>query len=182
LATVVAPEDRKIPFRPRKNGGRIYTADGRKICAHCKEAKDTSEYSGGKAGLDSMGRKRLSTYCKPCDSKLASARNRKHPERSRLRGRESTARLRQEALDAYGRKCSCCGETAEQFLSIEHLNRDGRAHIKEVGWGFAIYRDLKKRGWPKDNYTLYCMNCNWGSRRTGICPHMMARLLEEVAA
>lgn len=82
-------------------------------------------------------------------------------------------------LDAYGRKCVCCGETEEAFLTLEHVNRDGAAHRRQVQG--AIYWDLKRRGWPKDGYTVLCMNCNWARRNGDPCPHELARHAEPAA-
>jgi hypothetical protein len=76
-------------------------------------------------------------------------------------------------LAAYGGRCSCCGETETAFLTLEHLNGDGAAHRREVHDAVA---DLRRRGWPKGEHTVLCMNCNW-ARRVGRCPHEMARVV-----
>jgi hypothetical protein len=34
-----------------------------------------------------------------------------------------------------------------------------------------VYRDLKKRGWPQEGYTVLCMNCNFAQRFGHRCPH-----------
>jgi hypothetical protein len=31
--------------------------------------------------------------------------------------------------------------------------------------------DLKRQGWPKDGYTVLCLNCNIAKGATGTCPH-----------
>ncbi len=80
--------------------------------------------------------------------------------------------LRLEFIAAYGGKCECCGEPNYAFLTLEHKNRDGKQHRKETsGSSLKILTQLKEQGWPKTNYALFCMNCNWGSRWTGVCPH-----------
>jgi len=96
----------------------------------------------------------------------------------RARGREirqkirlKAAAVRAEMMAAYGGRCECCGEQNPGFLTIEHKRRDGSAHRRRLGGPDKILADLKRRGWPKDDYALMCMNCNWGRRRTGICPH-----------
>lgn len=85
--------------------------------------------------------------------------------------------LRFEVFSAYGGKCSCCGETNYGFLSIDHINRDGKAdrakHRNRFG---QLYSWLKENDYPRDRYRLMCMNCNWGSRHTGTCPHKAERL------
>ena len=75
---------------------------------------------------------------------------------------------KQEIIDAYGGSCVCCGETAVEFLSTDHINGDGKQHRQKVS---SVYADLKKRGFPQDNYRLLCMNCNFATGQFGYCPH-----------
>ena len=87
-----------------------------------------------------------------------------------------TARqLRAEVLFAYGNRCSCCGINTEAFLTIDHINRGGRKHRAQVHG--KVYADLKRRGWPKDEYRLLCMNCNWATRFGQACPHEIEYLV-----
>ena len=85
--------------------------------------------------------------------------------------RKSRQKIRDEFFDEYGGKCSCCGERRRPFLCLEHIYHDGALHRKKVGGGTAIYQFLKKHGWPKDRYTILCMNCNWATRDGSSCPH-----------
>ncbi len=99
------------------------------------------------------------------------------PEKARQQSRESQARTRQrnrdELLAAYGGKCACqkCPETNPAFLTLEHIGFTGKAHRRAVG--SHTYADLRRRGYPREGYTLLCWNCNAGSRFTGVCPHMI---------
>lgn len=96
----------------------------------------------------------------------------KDPERYRKYAKDSRARLRQEFFIAYGNECACCHETEQAFLTLEHKNRDGAAHRKAVGHtSTEVLRDLRKRGWPKDDYEILCFNCNRATHEQGICPH-----------
>lgn len=79
--------------------------------------------------------------------------------------------IRREMFEAYGSKCNCCGETHKEFLTLEHLNGTGAEHRKKVGGGWGAVMDLRKRGWPKEGYTVLCMNCNFATRFNAICPH-----------
>jgi hypothetical protein len=112
--------------------------------------------------------------CSRCHSK---ARYDENPERARESSRRAQARgrakLRAELLAAYGGRCACprCPETNQAFLTLEHVNRDGGTHRKQVG--SHSYADLRRRGFPQEGYTLLCWNCNAGSRFTGVCPHML---------
>lgn len=76
--------------------------------------------------------------------------------------------LREKILFAYGNKCSCCGETEQDFLTLEHKNKDGAKHRKEIG--SHIYRDVVKQGYP-DIFTLLCYNCNCSQNWNRVCPH-----------
>lgn len=59
-------------------------------------------------------------------------------------------------------------------MTIDHIKNDGSAHRKEVG-ASSLYRWLRKRGYPRDNFQLLCMNCNFSKGRYGNCPHEVAR-------
>jgi hypothetical protein len=81
-------------------------------------------------------------------------------------------KLRLEMISAYGGKCVCCGETIPEFLSIDHINNDGyEKRIDGEQSGAALYKALKRQGWPSDNYQLLCMNCNFAKGHFGACPH-----------
>ena len=78
--------------------------------------------------------------------------------------------FQQEMVEAYGGKCTCCGETHPKFLTLEHLK--GGGHKDRRGGAYVLLRRLKRLGWPKDNYTVLCFNCNCGKyRNKGTCPH-----------
>lgn len=81
-------------------------------------------------------------------------------------------RDRDAAFAAYGGyRCKCCGETEPKFLSIDHINNDGAEMRKVHGVGSAMYKWLKKRGYPA-GFQVLCMNCNHGKARNGgVCPH-----------
>ena len=95
------------------------------------------------------------------------------------REKEYRRRLKMEVIAAYGGKCACCGETAFEFLSIDHI--DGRLVHERRGRtryqfdGIHLYRRLKSEGWPKDRYRLLCMNCNFAVGKYGYCPHERPR-------
>ena len=66
------------------------------------------------------------------------------------------------AIAAYGSRCACCGEAEFCFLTIDHINNDGNRHRSQPGsaTGYAIYRWLKKEGYPKGQFQVLCWNCN----------------------
>lgn len=108
-----------------------------------------------KAGLSTARQPKDDPHCRMMVERLAKAET----ERNR--------RVREECFAAYGGKCMCCGETEKGFLTIDHINRNWR----ETGRGAQAYARLRSMGWPKDEYRLLCMNCNWAQRQGARCPH-----------
>lgn len=102
----------------------------------------------------------------------------RRPENTELlknRNRESLRALKIEVMNAYGGKCECCGEVRLEFLTIEHSFGDGKQKRQEVG-RTNIYRDLKKRGFPKnEGIQVLCFNCNLSRAMQGYCPHDIDR-------
>jgi hypothetical protein len=88
----------------------------------------------------------------------------------------NSLKLKGTIIDEYGGKCECCGETAWQFLTIDHIGNWGSQHRKQVigpRGGKNIYQWLKKNGYPKDDFRLLCMNCNACIGFHGFCPHQI---------
>lgn len=84
---------------------------------------------------------------------------------------DARIRRRQDVFDIYGGKCSCCGETRWEFLTIDHVNGNGN---KERLSGFKVYHLRKKlliEGKPNPDYRILCMNCNFSIGIHGHCPH-----------
>lgn len=81
-------------------------------------------------------------------------------------------RMRDAAIEAYGGyQCACCGETEPRFMTLDHVNNDGKKQRKIHGTGMSMYQWLKKNNYPKGLQVL-CMNCNFGKALNGgICPH-----------
>lgn len=70
--------------------------------------------------------------------------------------------LQKEVLTHYGGgklACVICGESHLACLSIDHVNNNGAAERRSVGYGgLGFYSLLKSRGFP-DGYQTLCMNC-----------------------
>lgn len=92
-------------------------------------------------------------------------------------GRARAGRLKKEMLAAYGSVCACpggCGEWREEFLTLDHVGAHRDRRVAKNGQkhsGANEYLRLKNLGWPKDGLRVLCMNCNWGIRFGGKCPH-----------
>lgn len=98
-------------------------------------------------------------------------------ERIRLWYAANRRKIRAEFVMAYGGRCTCCGESEADFLTLEHSNKDGMKHRQEFK-GIGYLYDLRRRGWPKDGYTILCYNCNCVTKNGRICPHR--RLKEKI--
>ena len=111
------------------------------------------------------------------ESKASYQRNR---TKALARTLEQRRALKWEVLEALGGKCACCGETMAEFLTVDHINGDGAAHRKQLtgktrASSIKIYRDIRKRGFPKDQFRVLCFNCNCAIGSWGYCPHAHTR-------
>lgn len=95
----------------------------------------------------------------------------KFREEARRDGAEKRKRLRDEMVATYGGRCACanCPETNSAFLTLDHINGDGKAHRMKMG--SHTYADLRRQGWPTEGYRLLCWNCNAMTRGGRMCPH-----------
>jgi hypothetical protein len=97
----------------------------------------------------------------------------------RLGNAERRYKLKTVILEHYGALCECCKETERRFLTIDHINDDGRFDRNRNMGGEAFYRSIIDRDFP-DIYRILCMNCNWGRfHNGGMCPHEVLRQLKD---
>ncbi len=94
----------------------------------------------------------------------------RHPDRVKELLRVCRQKLKAEIINAYGGKCTCCGQREPDFLTVDHINNTGAAHRREIG-RTELYAWLKRNGFPKDEFQLLCWNCNMAKGRYGSCPH-----------
>lgn len=82
--------------------------------------------------------------------------------------------LKKEVFQAYGGKCSCCGEPQIDFLAIDHKDGGGtQARKKNSLWGRRMYFWLKKNNYPS-GFQVLCHNCNWSVHlHGGTCIHKL---------
>lgn len=70
----------------------------------------------------------------------------------------------------YNIKCNCCGERYIEFLSIDHVNNDGKQqkHLR----GITQFNWIIKNRFPS-SFQILCMNCNFarGHDKEYLCRH-----------
>lgn len=111
--------------------------------------------------------------CKQCRKARDRKRYEDRKELIREQQRIYDLSVKIKVIEAYDSKCTCCGETALEFLTIDHIHNDGAEDRKNNGKksGGKLYRWLMKTNYPKDNYQLLCYNCNCSKGFFGYCPH-----------
>jgi len=90
-------------------------------------------------------------------------------ENHRRRDKQQRDRLRKEVINHYGGKCRCCGTTTIEFLQLDHIDNDGKAHRKTVGR--HIYGWAKRNNYPK-TLQILCANCNFCKGKFSSCAHL----------
>lgn len=80
-----------------------------------------------------------------------------------LKSRRSLLRAKLSVLEHYGKKCCCCGEDTFEFLTMDHINKDGAKHRKLEKYS-SIYYWLRTNNYPS-NFRILCWNCNFISYR-----------------
>jgi len=130
-----------------------------KVCNRCRDKFPfTDEFFAKKPGF----RWGLAPICRTCWRPIARARH--------LRFRR---RLKLEVLSHYSHgepRCACCGIKEIEFLTLDHINDDGKEDRKNHGLGAVFYARMKKLGYP-DHLQVLCFNCNIARSHFGVCPH-----------
>ena len=73
------------------------------------------------------------------------------------------------ALEHYGNKCVCCGESNTWFLTFNHKNNEGY----KLGRNRNTLEFIFIKDFPED-IELLCYNCNCGKNNPinkNVCPH-----------
>jgi hypothetical protein len=119
---------------------------------------------------------------KEAERQRAASRYNANPEREKARMRERAKRIhtadRLAAIKTYGGACVCCGEACPQFLTLQHPDKDGHIHRKELlgknhrNSPGAFFRKLRQSGFPrKYRIEVACWNCHMAHDLYGSCPH-----------
>ena len=98
------------------------------------------------------------------------------------RQRQYVRDLRLDVIAHLGGKCACCGETTLEFLAVDHINTDGAAHRRSLtrsgysGRSHLVWADIRRRGYPRDEFQVLCHNCNAAKNLDGACPHQATQI------
>jgi len=93
----------------------------------------------------------------------------KHKSQIAIKYRLNTKKRRKIVIEHYGGKCSCCGESQYEFLTIEHKNGGGTKHRKLIGPA-NISKWIIENNFPPE-FDVLCYNCNCAKAYSGVCPH-----------
>lgn len=99
----------------------------------------------------------------------------KNREKVRKMDKEYRDNLRFTVLAGYSDgqpKCTCCGESHIEFLTIDHIEGKGIKYGREkkLKNTYQFYNWLVKNNFP-EGYQVLCRNCNYSLGAYGYCPH-----------
>lgn len=98
----------------------------------------------------------------------------RHPDRVKKFQAITRRRRKATVMNHYGGTpaiCACCGESAIEFLTIDHIDGRGSEHRDKIGRdGSSLYVWLIRNGFP-EGFQVLCMNCNFSKGHYGYCPH-----------
>lgn len=157
-----------------------------KRCAACKCIKNYEDF-----GVDRSQPSGKLVYCRSCNNAKRREFYAQNREYDRARGAKKQIEwngmrfdvpvtrvtagnrlIRLEVLNKLGGRCLCCGETREEFLTLDHIQGGGKKHRSEVGT--YIFRRIRNNPDPK-TYRVLCYNCNCARGFRGYCPHEVGR-------
>jgi len=165
------------------------------VCIECHRQRSRDYYQGNKERmLDGFkqyaqaNRKALTDYgrsyyarnsskiCEQTRKRMSEPERKANAKRQRKTSQQA---LRAKILNHLGGRCYCCGLDDLRFLTIDHINNDGRIDRKLPSGksknGYMILLDIQREGIPKDRYRAACYNCNCARNWTEgkICPHQL---------
>jgi len=151
--------------KERKDGLQVYC----KICKYSYNSPEVRE-------RQKVAREKKKENKKQYDED----RRIKNSEKILKQQRERALVIKKEAVEKYGGKCACCGETELNFLAIDHKNGGGTKQRRENNlYGNKMYRFLLKQEISPE-YRVLCHNCNWSSHlHGGTCIHKLKKQLED---
>lgn len=154
---------------PRAEAYRLGIS-GKRRCISCRLIRKLSAFNRRSGG------RYYKSICRLCDARQFSGWAAKNQPKNRSRANAYHQRMKeqrwQEVLNALGQVCACCGEPETDFLTVDHIHRDGYLESRQRS-GRALWSRIRNEGYPKNRYRILCFNCNMGRERRGdgVCPH-----------
>lgn len=151
--------------------GKKYCATHLRILLERQKQKRHQAQTGGLCSVCGGQKDRKNWRCTNCFA------------RQKERMRERLQQSQDIVYHRYGGyRCTCCGETIRQFLSLDHIHGDGNKHRKEIGGRMPqLYKWIIANDFPPI-FQVLCLNCNIGRHRNGgICPHQHLYSFEDGA-
>jgi hypothetical protein len=137
------------------------------VCSTCGVPKDESEFYTRKG-------KRHGRQCKKCLNTRQIAYHQSNRQAHLVAQRRANRNLKLLVLRHYGSECYCCGESDDRFLTLDHIDGNGKEHrtqVKRQSSGSYFYRWVRDQGFPP-LFQVACFNCNVGRHwNGGVCPH-----------
>jgi len=94
----------------------------------------------------------------------------RYRDKDNARSKRWQITLRNLLHENLGEVCNCCGMKGRPFLTLDHINNDGR--VDGYKGGRDILLQARDSGWDKTKYQILCYNCNYAKRNNkGTCPH-----------
>lgn len=169
----------KNPRKPETKGPRVENYRlkeiGQKRCGTCEQVKPLTEFN-----CRNKVRNWWKTWCRDCESAHFKVHYQKHASAMRERGkayyRTHYLKYRDLIFQVLGNVCACCGEDEPLFLTVDHINGDGKHQKTKTGqrWGgWSVWRTIRAEAEPKKRFRILCFNCNCGRERSAdkVCPH-----------
>ena len=145
----------------------LSSLDALRICKQCKQEKPLMDFEEHRGHKSERGHVRRHT-CKVC---LRKKYSKSHTEADR----RWQKKLKREVFIGLGGKCTCCGESELDFLTLHHIGGWGHEHKKAYGrkngQSIKIFTDVKRLGFPRDLFGVLCWNCHMTEEFRGGCPH-----------
>lgn len=146
-----------------------------KRCGPCAVVR-AKKYQSAKfsQGLCRCGRERApgKTFCMKCRQNRR-VWGKAHLKEKSLAAKKFRVGMRKRALAAYGDRCACCGESAFEFLEIDHIGGWGNKHLMPSGkryGGHPLMVWLARNKYPP-GFRVLCGSCHGAISYHGYCPH-----------
>jgi hypothetical protein len=146
-----------------------------RCCSQCHQVLPLNLEHFHRDNTDAAGWQHV---CKPCKAIIMRQRQKDHPEIYRAKEKAENQRLRLAALLHYSKgtlACACCGESALEFLAIDH---ETVKPLDSTHHGRMLYRWLRDNGYPP-GFRVLCHNCNQALGFYGYCSHQVARRADD---